>query len=104
VLREEVASVLVTGGGGDQISPSVGDLACAVQAALPAASVTAVRGPFSKASFPEGVSLLDRPPDLAEAMVASDVVVSSAGQTLLEALATGAPTVGVVVSPDQRTQ
>ena len=64
----------------------------------------AVRGPFSEAAAPEGVVLLDAPPDLAGAMSASDLVVSSAGQTMLEALATAAPTVAVVVAEDQRAQ
>lgn len=102
-LADEVGSALVTSGASDA-GGGVAALAARVKAALPQASVTAVRGPFSHTAAPEGVELLDAPRDLAPAMAASDLVVSAAGLTMLEALSTAAPTIGLIVAENQRAQ
>jgi spore coat polysaccharide biosynthesis predicted glycosyltransferase SpsG len=50
---------------------------------------------------PPGVEPVDAPAGLTEHLVAADIVMCSAGVTLLEALALGRPTVGFVTVPGQ---
>ena len=99
----EVRSVLVTVGGGDAGGP-VGELAGEVAGALPQARVTMVRGPQSRSAVPEGIGAIDSPDDLRPHLAASDLVVTAAGQTMLEAIATGVPTVALVRAENQRSQ
>lgn len=101
--RAEVGRVLVTTGGGDVCR--VGEnIAGGLHDALPGATVALVRGPLSRQSAPPGVELVSAPRALHAELEHADMVVCSAGQTLLEALATGAPTVSLAVASNQRAQ
>ena len=99
----EVSSILVTTGGGDAGGP-VGDLAVRVRDSVPRATVRMVRGPQSTSAVPDGVDAIDAPGGLRPLLAAADIVVTAAGQTMLEALATGAPTVALVRADNQRRQ
>ena len=100
-VADEVRSVLVvTGSGGGGFG---GELACALQEALPEAGVRLVRGPYAP-SAPPGVTVLEAPESLLEPLLAADLVVGGAGQTILEALATGAPSVALPLVDNQLRQ
>jgi len=101
--RSTVGSVLVTVGGSDAGGP-VGALAAVVRDALPEAAVTMVRGPQSASEAPRGVKVVDAPTGLRDLLVAVDMAVTAAGQTMLEALALGTPTVALVRADNQRAQ
>jgi UDP-2,4-diacetamido-2,4,6-trideoxy-beta-L-altropyranose hydrolase len=100
-VRERVARVLVTTGGGAVQDAGV-ELAVAVRAALPQADVALVRGPSAQFEAPPGVQLVDAPPSLLDELLAADVVVTAAGQTALEAAATGAATIALPLVANQR--
>jgi spore coat polysaccharide biosynthesis predicted glycosyltransferase SpsG len=97
----EVRRVLVTTGGGDPAGHAVG-LARAVSQAVPRAEVLLVRGPHADFPDPPGVTVLDRPASLLEPLIAADLALTAAGNSLLEAAAVGTPTVGVVLAENQR--
>lgn len=100
-IHDDVRSVLVvTGAGGGCLG---GELAKALVDALPEAAVTLVRGPYAPAA-PGGISTLETPESLLEPLLASDLVVVGAGQTLLEAAATGAPSIALLLVDNQRRQ
>ena len=99
----EVRRVLVATGGGDVAEVGVA-LASALRTRLPAVAVALVRGPSSAHDAPEGVELIPAPSSLDRALLASDLVVCSAGQTLLEALTIGVPAVALAVADNQRAQ
>jgi spore coat polysaccharide biosynthesis predicted glycosyltransferase SpsG/RimJ/RimL family protein N-acetyltransferase len=101
--RVEVGRVLVTTGGGDVCNAGE-NIAGGLRDALPRATVALVRGPLTRQSAPQGVELVSAPRALNAELERADLVVCSAGQTLLEALATGAPTVSVAVASNQRAQ
>jgi spore coat polysaccharide biosynthesis predicted glycosyltransferase SpsG len=101
VAGDRVRRVLVTAGGGPLQAAGV-EFARAVRAALPDAAIALVRGPGAAFAAPPGVELVDAPPSLLAELRAADVVVSAAGQTALEAAATGAATVAVVMVDNQR--
>ena len=60
-----------------------------------------MRGPYATFEPPAGVELVDAPPSLLAELLAADVVVTAAGQSALEAAATGAATVAVPLAPNQ---
>ena len=101
--RSTVGSALVTVGGGDA-GGAVGALAAVVRDALPDAAVTMVRGPQSASEAPRGVKIADAPTSLRDLLAAADLGVTAAGQTMLEALAVGTPTVVLVRAGNQRLQ
>jgi spore coat polysaccharide biosynthesis predicted glycosyltransferase SpsG len=100
-VRERVARVVVTTGGGALRDVGVG-LAREVRAVLPDAAVRLVRAPHATFEPPPGVELIDGPASLLEEFLAADVVVTAAGQTALEAAATGAATVALPLVDNQR--
>jgi RimJ/RimL family protein N-acetyltransferase len=100
---ERVGAVLVTVGGSDAGGP-IGELAAEVARALPGAAVTMIRGPQSRSAVPPGVEVVDSPADLRPLLDRAELVVSAAGQTMLEALATAAPTIALVRVENQRSQ
>jgi RimJ/RimL family protein N-acetyltransferase len=63
-----------------------------------------VRGPQSRSQAPPGVEVVDAPAGLRDLLSNADLVVTAAGQTMLEALACGAPTVALVRVENQRAQ
>src|SRR5579862_4436870 len=89
-----VAQVLVTTGSGQ--FADVGDEAArALAAALPEVTVKLVCGPHSDFDSTAGVEILVAPPSLLEPLLAADLVVSAAGQTMLEAAAAGTPCIAL---------
>jgi len=98
-VSDVVETVLVTAGAADTGAGAA--LAGVVREALPAARIAFVRGPFNDAGPPEDVDIVDAPDSLLEPLVGCDLVVCAAGQTMLEAAATGAPAVVAVVAPNQ---
>ncbi len=98
--RDTVRRILVTTGGGSLQDAGI-ELATRIRATCDAA-VALVRGPYATFEAPDGVELLDAPPSLLEHMLAADVVVTAAGQTALEAVATGAATIAVPMVDNQR--
>jgi UDP-2,4-diacetamido-2,4,6-trideoxy-beta-L-altropyranose hydrolase len=97
-----VERVLVTTGGGDPGANAYA-LAAAASRAAPDARVELVVGPQSAVEPPAGVFTV-RSSDLLESLRGADVVVTGAGQTMLEAAAVGSPCVAVVLSENQRRQ
>lgn len=102
-VRDVAERVLVTTGGG-QLAEVGGRLAQAVVSELPDAHVTLVRGPYAAAARIDGVETLDAPESLFDALLCADLVVTAAGQTMLEAVAAGTPCVAVPLVDNQRRQ
>jgi spore coat polysaccharide biosynthesis predicted glycosyltransferase SpsG len=102
-VRESVQRVLVTTGGGALVAAGV-QLAAVARDALPGASVALVRGPLADFEPPSGVEVVHAPASLLDELRAADVVVSAAGQTALEAAATGVATVALALAHNQRPQ
>jgi spore coat polysaccharide biosynthesis predicted glycosyltransferase SpsG len=99
---DAVRRVLVAVGGGAASGGAA--LAAAVRDLLPEAAVRLVAGPYADEAPPEGVEVLHAPPGLAGELLAADLVLTAAGQTMLEALCCGAPTVAVAVASNQAPQ
>ena len=97
-----VRSVLVATGAGAASGGAV--LSAAVRDALPDAVVRLVVGPYEQEPPPAGVDVMSAPASLASALRGADLVVTAAGQTMLEALCVGTPTVAVAVVANQRAQ
>ena len=102
-VSDEVEHVLVTTG-----SATFGDfapeLARTLARAIPDALVTLVLGPHATVEVPPGVEALVAPESLLESLLGTDLVISAAGQTMLEAAATGTPCVALPVVGNQRRQ
>jgi UDP-2,4-diacetamido-2,4,6-trideoxy-beta-L-altropyranose hydrolase len=101
--RREVSGparrVLVTTGGGALQDAGV---ALAREAAAAFPEVALVRGPYAAFEAPPGVELIDAPPTLLPHLLQADAVITAAGQTALEAAATGAATIAVPFVDNQR--
>lgn len=102
-LRAKVSTVLLTTGATD-IGGAGHRLAEAVRAAIPHAELVAVVGPHATGEPPAADRLLTAPSTLLEALLEADLIVTAGGQTLLEAVATGTPTIAVAVVENQRLQ
>ena len=102
-VRPAVERVLVTTGAGSDGDALAEALAQELPAAL-SAEVRVVRGPYSQLRVPDGVTLLDAPPSLHDALLDADLVVCSAGQTSLEAAACGTPAVVIGLDRPQAEQ
>jgi spore coat polysaccharide biosynthesis predicted glycosyltransferase SpsG len=100
--HERVRRVLVTTGSG--LAETGRDLAAAIADGIRDTTVTLVRGPHATIDAPPGVELLDAPHSLLEPLLDADLVVTAAGQSLLEAAAAGTPSIGVVLTENQRPQ
>jgi len=105
-VAEVARRVLVTTGGG--AAGGAGALAAAVRdaaAATPAgAEVALLLGPYATEEPPDGVEVVRAPERMVDVLQAADVVVSAAGQTMLEALCAGTPCVALAVVDNQRAQ
>jgi spore coat polysaccharide biosynthesis predicted glycosyltransferase SpsG len=102
-IIDEVRRVLVTTGGTDP-GGGAARWAQSIQSAI-GAEVTLVVGPF--ADVPRGlneVEIVHAPDSLAQLQHQSDLVVTGAGQGLLEALAVGTPAIGSVLAGNQQRQ
>jgi UDP-2,4-diacetamido-2,4,6-trideoxy-beta-L-altropyranose hydrolase len=103
-LRPEVERVLVATGAGDQNGIGAA-LARELRRIVPDGGVSLVRGPYAPPTdIAPGVQIVSAPEGLFSMLVEADIVVSAAGQTVLEALAVGAPCVVVVTAENQRRQ
>jgi UDP-2,4-diacetamido-2,4,6-trideoxy-beta-L-altropyranose hydrolase len=103
--RREVGAaierVLIATGGGDP-GGAAPTLASAAVTAAPDATVELVRGPQSQLDAPPGTTLVEPREDLLEALLAADLLLCGAGQTMLEASAAGTPAVVAVLAENQR--
>jgi UDP-2,4-diacetamido-2,4,6-trideoxy-beta-L-altropyranose hydrolase len=98
----EVRRVLVSVGASEIAGgPALAD---AVAAALPGAEVRFVAGPYAEAPPGGRVAVVRAPSDLLDELLAADLVVSAAGQTMLEAACAGTPCVAVELAENQRRQ
>lgn len=99
--RDRPERVLVATGSADDGSFGAA-VADAVAARLPGMTVALV----GAGALPEGsaVEAVPRRDSLAGEMAASDLIVTAAGQTMLEAAALGLPAVAVVTAENQRAQ
>lgn len=101
-VAPEVRRVLVATGGG--AAGGTGALAETVRGALPDVEVAAILGPYADEALPDGVIAVRTPPRMADALQAADLVVTAAGQTMLETLCVGTPCVATAVVDNQRAQ
>jgi len=92
--------VLVTVGSSSRITDGP-DLVDAVRAGVPDEAILRVLAAAGVTDGP-GVRALEPRATLLEELLACDLVVCGAGQTMLEAAATGAPCVAVVLADNQR--
>ncbi len=99
-VRATARRLLITTGGSEPLREAGVELAR--QAASSFGEVALVRAPNATFAAPEGVELIDAPPTLLPHLLAADVVITAAGQTALEAAATGAATVAVPFVENQR--
>ena len=93
----------MTTGGGDPGSAGL-HIASAARKTAPEAEVALVRGPYAHPGVPDGIAAIVTPDSLVDELLRADVVVSGAGQTMLEACASGAPCIAVPLADDQREQ
>ncbi len=104
-IRDSPERVLVTTGGSD-----LGGLAGRIAASLgerlsqAGARVELVWAPGFAGEPPAGVEVLERPASLLEPLLRADAVVCTGGQTMLEAAATGTPSLVLEGAPNQRPQ
>jgi spore coat polysaccharide biosynthesis predicted glycosyltransferase SpsG len=101
-LSDVARRVLITVGGG--AVGGAGALAGAARDAAPGAEVTMVLGPYAKEEPPEGVAVVRAPERMADVLQAADLVITAAGQTMLESLCVGTPTIALAVADNQRAQ
>jgi spore coat polysaccharide biosynthesis predicted glycosyltransferase SpsG len=93
--------VVATGGGA---AGGVAELAATVAAATPGVAVAAVLGPYADEALPAGVEAIRTPPRMVDVLQDADLVVTAAGQTMLETLCAGTPCVATAVVDNQRAQ
>jgi hypothetical protein len=102
-LRDLPERVLVTTGGSD-LDGLAGRIATHLGERLPQIEIELVWGPGFAGEPPQGVAVLERPPSLLEPLLRADAVVCTGGQTMLEAAATGTPSLVIEGAPNQRPQ
>src|SRR5690348_16590671 len=102
-LNPTVRHVLVTTGSG-QFAAVGRALAESIADALPEAAIALVPGPHSTVDRPEKATTIDAAGSLLEPLLTADLVISAAGQTMLEAAATGTPCVALPLVDNQRGQ
>jgi spore coat polysaccharide biosynthesis predicted glycosyltransferase SpsG len=101
-VAEHARRVLITTGGG--AAGGVAALVDAVRAAAPEAEIAAVLGPYATEELPPEVAVVRSPPRMVDVLQEADVVVTAAGQTMLETLCAGTPCVALAVAENQRAQ
>lgn len=94
-------TVLVCTGGGDSGAAGIA-IATDVASLLPTADVRVVVGPWARPPARGNITILQDLPSLELELLASDVVVTAGGVTMLESLHAGRPTVVVVTADNQR--
>jgi len=103
VIEERVSRAIVTVGGED-VHGLLGPLMRSVRIAFPDVEVIGVCGEPAKGGAPAGEDIRSAPSDYAELVRSADVMICGAGQTLVEAAATGTPSVALALGEDQRPQ
>ncbi len=101
-VAPEVARIVVATGGG--AVGGVAELASTVLAAAPGAEVAAVLGPYADEALPAGVEAIRTPPRMVDVLQRADLIVTAAGQTMLETLCAGTPCIATAVVDNQRAQ
>lgn len=101
-VAPEVGRILVVTGGG--AAGGVAQLAATVAAAAPGVEVAAVLGPYADETLPDGVVAIRTPPRMVDVLQSADLVVTAAGQTMLETLCVGTPCIATAVVENQRAQ
>jgi spore coat polysaccharide biosynthesis predicted glycosyltransferase SpsG len=103
-IRGHAERVLVATGAADHASVGL-RLATRLRDTLPDGEVTLVRGPYAPPiDVPEGIRIVSAPDSLFGLLFEADIVVSAAGQTMLETLAVGTPCLALVTAENQRLQ
>jgi UDP-2,4-diacetamido-2,4,6-trideoxy-beta-L-altropyranose hydrolase len=102
-LDERVRRILVTTGSG-QFADVGRDLARILAEELREATVALIHGPHATIEALPGVEVLDAPDSVLEPLLGADLVISAAGQTMLEAAATGTPCIALPLAENQRGQ
>jgi UDP-2,4-diacetamido-2,4,6-trideoxy-beta-L-altropyranose hydrolase len=98
-----VRRILVAVGSG-QFAAVGSDIAAELARAIPDAHVAVVLGPHSSIDSAHNVEVLDVPDSLLEPLLQADLAVTAAGQTMLEAAASGTPSIALVLADNQRAQ
>jgi UDP-2,4-diacetamido-2,4,6-trideoxy-beta-L-altropyranose hydrolase len=101
-VAPEVRRILVTTGGG--AAGGVAELTATVTAAAPDVEVAAALGPYADEALPDGVVTIRTPPRMIDVLQGADLVVTAAGQTMLETLCVGTPCIATAVVDNQRAQ
>jgi spore coat polysaccharide biosynthesis predicted glycosyltransferase SpsG len=102
---KEIRRVLLLGGGGAAVGAVLDATLRALEAALPAAEVEVVVGPFAPMpalSRGRPVMVHRDPRDIRALMLAADLAVTGGGQTAYELAATATPAVGLRLAENQR--
>jgi UDP-2,4-diacetamido-2,4,6-trideoxy-beta-L-altropyranose hydrolase len=103
LVRSDVSRILVTTGSG-AARGNAETFATVARMVVPGAEVRLIAGPYSQFTGLVGVTVVVTPDCLLAEFMEADLCVSAGGQTLLEAAATGTPTVAVVLAENQREQ
>jgi spore coat polysaccharide biosynthesis predicted glycosyltransferase SpsG len=101
-LSDRVERILVTTGSG--FSDAGSAIAQAIATTLPDTTVRLVVGPHAGVVTPPDLETLVSPTSLLEPLLDADVVVSSAGQSALEAVAAGTPCIALPLVDNQLAQ
>jgi UDP-2,4-diacetamido-2,4,6-trideoxy-beta-L-altropyranose hydrolase len=101
-VAPEVRRILVTTGG--SAAGGVAELTATVAAAAPGVEVAAALGPYADEALPDGVVAIRTPPRMVDVLQEAELVVTAAGQTMLETLCTGTPCIATAVVDNQRAQ
>ena len=99
-LRPAPGRVLVTTGSGE-LAGLTSWIIDAVRAGAPGAEIVAVRGPRAAGEALTSVKVIDAPRSLLAPLLAADVAITTAGQTMLEAACTGIPCIALPVVANQ---
>ena len=99
-IAKDARGVLVTTGAADRGGVGA-SLADAVAKRDPSLAVTLVAGHEHVPEPESDVAVLRGPASLHDALAETDIVVTAAGQTMLEALALGTPAVAIVTASNQ---
>ena len=97
-----VRRILVATGGG--ATGAIAELTATVAAAAPGIEVAAALGPYADEALPDGVTAIRTPPRMVDVLQDADLVVTAAGQTMLETLCVGTPCIATAVVDNQRAQ
>lgn len=101
-IAPAVRRILVATGGG--ATGGIAELTATVAAAAPGIEVAAALGPYADEALPDGVTAIRTPPRMVDVLQDADLVVTAAGQTMLETLCVGTPCIATAVVDNQRAQ